>query len=42
VESFSHRLQAFRYDRDPDDPRVRERVRAWRRKLQERLRGPAD
>jgi 2',3'-cyclic-nucleotide 2'-phosphodiesterase (5'-nucleotidase family) len=38
VESFEHRLLAFRYDKDPDDPKVRERVRAWRKKLQERLR----
>ena len=38
VESFEHRLVAFAYDKDPDDPSVRERVRAYRKKLQERLR----
>jgi hypothetical protein len=30
-------MQAFAYDKDPDDPSVRERVRAYRKKLQERL-----
>jgi sulfur-oxidizing protein SoxB len=38
VESFEHRMLAFAYEKDPDDPSVRERVRAYRKKLQERLR----
>ena len=38
IESFEHRLQAFSYEKDPDDPSVRERVRSYRVKLQERLR----
>ncbi len=38
VTGFEHRLLAFAYDQDPDDPRVRERVRSYRKKLQERLR----
>jgi len=38
VESFQQQLLAFAYDKDPDDPSVRERVRAYRKKLQERLR----
>ncbi len=35
---FEHRMLAFSYEKDPDDPSVRERVRAYRKKLQERLR----
>jgi 2',3'-cyclic-nucleotide 2'-phosphodiesterase (5'-nucleotidase family) len=38
IAGFEHRLLAFAYDKDPDDPSVRERVRAYRKKLQERLR----
>ncbi len=38
IAGFEHRLLAFDYTRDPDDPGVRERVRAYRKKLQERLR----
>jgi 2',3'-cyclic-nucleotide 2'-phosphodiesterase (5'-nucleotidase family) len=38
VESFEKHLVVFAYDKDPDDPSVRERVRAYRKKLQERLR----
>ncbi len=38
VTGFEHRLVAFDYAKDPDDPAVRERVRAYRKKLQERLR----
>lgn len=33
-----HRLHTFSYAKDPDDPAVRKRVRAYRQKLQERLR----
>jgi 2',3'-cyclic-nucleotide 2'-phosphodiesterase (5'-nucleotidase family) len=38
IAGFEHRMLAFAYDKDPDDPSVRERVRAYRKKLQERLR----
>jgi 2',3'-cyclic-nucleotide 2'-phosphodiesterase (5'-nucleotidase family) len=38
IAGFEHRLLAFAYDKDPDDPSVRERVRAYRKKLQKRLR----
>jgi 2',3'-cyclic-nucleotide 2'-phosphodiesterase (5'-nucleotidase family) len=38
ITGFEHRLLVFAYDKDPDDPSVRERVRAYRKKLQERLR----
>jgi 2',3'-cyclic-nucleotide 2'-phosphodiesterase (5'-nucleotidase family) len=38
ITGFEHRLLAFAYEKDPDDPSVRERVRAYRKKLQERLR----
>jgi len=38
IAGFEHRLLAFNYEKDPDDPSVRERVRAYRKKLQERLR----
>jgi len=38
IAGFQHRLLAFDYAKDPDDPSVRERVRAYRKKLQERLR----
>jgi 2',3'-cyclic-nucleotide 2'-phosphodiesterase (5'-nucleotidase family) len=38
VESFEHRLVAFDYAKDPDDPSVRLRVTAYRKKLQARLR----
>jgi 2',3'-cyclic-nucleotide 2'-phosphodiesterase (5'-nucleotidase family) len=38
VESFEHRMVVFDYAKDPDDPSVRERVRAYRKKLQARLR----
>jgi 2',3'-cyclic-nucleotide 2'-phosphodiesterase (5'-nucleotidase family) len=38
IAAFQHRIVAFAYDKDPDDPAVRERVRAYRKKLQERLR----
>jgi 2',3'-cyclic-nucleotide 2'-phosphodiesterase (5'-nucleotidase family) len=37
IAGFEHRMLVFRYDKDPDDPSVRERVRAYRKKLQERL-----
>jgi 2',3'-cyclic-nucleotide 2'-phosphodiesterase (5'-nucleotidase family) len=38
VTVVEHRLHAFSYAKDPDDPAVRQRVRAYRKKLQERLR----
>jgi 2',3'-cyclic-nucleotide 2'-phosphodiesterase (5'-nucleotidase family) len=38
IAGFEHRLLTFNYEKDPDDPSVRERVRAYRKKLQERLR----
>ena len=38
VESFEHRLVAFDYAKDPDDPSVRLRITAYRKKLQARLR----
>jgi len=37
VSGFEHRMLVFDYAKDPDDPAVRERVRAYRKKLQERL-----
>jgi 2',3'-cyclic-nucleotide 2'-phosphodiesterase (5'-nucleotidase family) len=37
ITGFEHRLLSFAYDKDPDDPSVRKRVRAYRKKLQERL-----
>jgi 2',3'-cyclic-nucleotide 2'-phosphodiesterase (5'-nucleotidase family) len=37
VEGFEHRLVAFDYAKDPDDPSVRLRVTAYRKKLQTRL-----
>jgi 2',3'-cyclic-nucleotide 2'-phosphodiesterase (5'-nucleotidase family) len=37
VSGFEQRMMVFDYAKDPDDPAVRERVRAYRRKLQERL-----
>jgi 2',3'-cyclic-nucleotide 2'-phosphodiesterase (5'-nucleotidase family) len=42
IAGFEHRLLLFAYDKDPDDPSVRERVRAYRKKLQERLRSQTD
>jgi 2',3'-cyclic-nucleotide 2'-phosphodiesterase (5'-nucleotidase family) len=42
ISGFEHRLLAFDYAKDPDDPSVRERVRAYRKKLQERLRSETD
>jgi 2',3'-cyclic-nucleotide 2'-phosphodiesterase (5'-nucleotidase family) len=38
IASFEHRLITFSFARDPDDPSVRRRVIAYRRKLQARLR----
>jgi 2',3'-cyclic-nucleotide 2'-phosphodiesterase (5'-nucleotidase family) len=38
VESFEHRLVAFDYAKDPDDPSVRLRITAYRKKLEARLR----
>ena len=38
VESFEHRMVVFDYAKDPDDPSVRLRVTAYRKKLQARLR----
>jgi 2',3'-cyclic-nucleotide 2'-phosphodiesterase (5'-nucleotidase family) len=39
IEGFEHRQFVFSYEKDPDDPSVRKRVRAYRVKLQARLRG---
>jgi 2',3'-cyclic-nucleotide 2'-phosphodiesterase (5'-nucleotidase family) len=39
VSGFEQRFLAFDYSRDPDDPAVRERVRAYRKKLEARLHG---
>jgi 2',3'-cyclic-nucleotide 2'-phosphodiesterase (5'-nucleotidase family) len=38
VEGFEHRMVVFDYAKDPDDPSVRLRVTAYRKKLQARLR----
>jgi 2',3'-cyclic-nucleotide 2'-phosphodiesterase (5'-nucleotidase family) len=38
IADFEHRLVAFNFARDPDDPAVRRRVTAYRKMLQARLR----
>ena len=42
ITGSEHRLVPFDYAKDPDDPSVRERVRKYRKKLQERLRSESN